>query len=74
MQITTVDNKQVIADMSIREAGKLKASLDSLPTLPPSLKPLLDALSGLPIPQMTRGERRHEWGDPLDMDPDIGPA
>lgn len=73
MQIKAADNQKVVVSMSVREAGKIRSSLDALATIPPVLKPLVDVLAGIAIPNPVRGELRYEWGDPLDMDADIGP-
>lgn len=75
MQVTSCPTtKQVTATLTLREAGKLAASLRGLSPLPAALAPLLDLLKDVPTPEATRGELRHEWGDPLDTDHDIGPA
>lgn len=74
MKVTTQPKEQQItAVMSLREAGKLKANLAQLPALA-VLKPLTEAMANIPVPAASRGELRHEWGDPMDMDADIGPA
>ncbi len=75
MKVTTQSKEQqVTVVMSLREAGKLKANLTQLTPITAVIKPLLEALAAIPVPSATRGELRHEWGDPMDMDADIGPA
>ncbi|MBN2898386.1 MAG: hypothetical protein JXO44_06410 [Clostridia bacterium] len=73
MQIN-IEDKMVVATMTEREAGKIIESLDGISSIPADLKPLQEAFKGINIPNKRRGEVRHEWGDPLDLDPDIGPA
>ncbi|MBU2761227.1 hypothetical protein [Acidithiobacillus sulfurivorans] len=73
MQIN-IEDKMVVATMTEREAGKIMESLDSMPSIPADLKPFQEVFKGISIPGKRRGEVRHEWGDPLDLDPDIGPA
>jgi hypothetical protein len=73
MQVN-VEDKMVVATMSKREVGKIMESLASMSSISGDLKPFQELFTGIDIPNKTRGEVRHEWGDPLDMDPDIGPA
>ncbi|MBU2835652.1 hypothetical protein A6M27_03920 [Acidithiobacillus thiooxidans] len=73
MQVNVKD-QTVVATMTEREAGKIIESLSSIASLPKELAPLKDLFDGISVPAARRGELRHEWGDPLDMDPDIGPA
>lgn len=73
MQVN-IEDKNVIATLSTREAGKITESLQTMATVPSDLKDFLALFSEIKIPDERRGELRHEWGDPLDMDPDIGPA
>ncbi len=73
MQVN-VEDKMIVAVMSEREAGKMMESLSGMSNVPADLKPFVSLFDNLSIPAKRRGEVRHEWGDPLDMDPDIGPA
>lgn len=73
MQVN-VEDKMVVATMSEREAGKIMESMASLSSIPADLKLFHELFKGINVPYKRRGEVRHEWGDPLDVDPDIGPA
>ncbi|PKY10048.1 hypothetical protein B1757_12265 [Acidithiobacillus marinus] len=73
MQVN-IEDKNVAVSLSAREAGKIRESLQALTTVPGDLKDFHALFGEIEVPDARRGELRHEWGDPLDIDPDIGPA
>lgn len=69
------EKQQVVVTMTAREAGKMAENLNALDPRGQKVLVQLQAIfADLPTPTVLRGEVRHEFSDPLDMDPDIGAA
>lgn len=69
------EKKDVVIRMTAREAGNMAENLSAMNAGSNKMLGQLKTLfEGVPVPESTRAEVRHEYSDALDMDPDIGPA